>query len=349
MESKIKLILISTLVLIFVAVIPVMYGCAPAAEEPAAEEPAAEEKFTVGYDIYWVGNAWSLQLAEEFKYAIQEEYSDVVEEVFYTSSDGDVSRNLANFEDLVAKGCDIIFVTPITPDNLIDVVDGAMDKGIKVVVHASAIDSDNYTAYINIDDYEWGVKAAEYIAEAVGDEGKVAMINGIAGTGAAADTYAGAMSIFEQYPGITTLPEVYGDWDSSKTKIVMQDLLAAHPDIDGIWTFSEPGSIIEVYVENNIPFVPIPFHGENREMKLWKQYKEQGLEAQVVSKPSTMSVDALHIGMAALMGEAYEKENMLPVVAYTYDDIDDLILPDLPDRIRVPTYLPEDKLRELFE
>jgi len=349
MESKIKLILISTLVLIFVAVIPAMYGCAPAAEEPAAEEPVVEEKFTVGYDIYWVGNAWSLQLAEEFKYAIQEGYPDVVEEVFYTSSDGDVSRNLANFEDLVAKGCDIIFITPITPDNLVKSINDAMDKGIKVVVFGSAIESDNYTAFVNISDYEWGVKSAEYIAEAIDGKGKVAMINGIAGTGAAVDTYEGAMSVFEQYPDINTLPEVYGDWDSSKTKIVMQDLLAAHPDIDGIWTFSEPGSIIEVYIENNLPFVPIPFHGENREMKLWKQYKDKGLESQVVGKPSTMSVDALHIGMAALMGEPYEKENMLPVAIYTYDDIDDLILPDLPDRIRVPTYLPEDKLRELFE
>ncbi len=358
MKSKAKLILISSLIVTFVVGTLVVYGCAPAeapadepTAEPVAEEPAEApaEGFVVGYDIYWVGNAWSLQLAEEFKYAIEQEYSDVVKEVHYTSSDGDVARNLANFEDLVAKGCDIIFVTPITPDNLIGVVDEAMEQGIKVIIHSSAIDSDNYTAYINTDDYEWGVKAAEYIAEAVGGEGKVAMINGIAGTGAAADTYAGAMSVFEQYPDIETLPEVYGDWDSSKTKIVMQDLLAAHPDIDGIWTFSEPGSIIEVYVDNDIPFVPIPFHGENRELKLWQQYRDEGLEAAIVVKPSTMSVDALHTGMAAIMGQSFEKENILPPPVYTYDDVDDLILEGMADRIRVPTYLPEEKLRELFD
>jgi ribose transport system substrate-binding protein len=320
------------------------------AEAEGAAEAEKKEGFVVGYDIYWVGNAWSLQLAEEFKYAVQEYVdSGLVEKVHYTSSDGDVSKNLANFEDLVAKGCDIIFITPITPDNLVSAIDRAMDQGIKVVVFASAINSDNYTAYVNISDYDWGVKSAEYIAEAVGGEGKVAMINGIAGTGAANDTNAGAMSVFEEYPDINTLPEVYGEWDSSKTKIVMEDLLAAHPDIDGIWTFSEPGSIIEVYIDNNIPFVPIPFHGENREMKYWKEYHDEGLEAVVVSKPSTMSVDALEIGMKALKGESFDKENMLPVPVYTYEDIDELILPGLPDRIRVPTYLPEEKLRELFE
>jgi len=319
-------------------------------EKGAAAKEEKKEGFVVGYDIYWVGNAWSLQLAEEFKYAVQEYVdSGLVEQVHYTSSDGDVSRNLANFEDLVAKGCDIIFITPMTPDNLVSSIDRAMDQGIKVVVFASAINSDNYTAYVNISDFDWGVKAAEYIAESVGGEGKVAMINGIAGTGAANDTNAGAMSVFEEYPDINTLPEVYGEWDSSKTKIVMEDLLAAHPDIDGIWTFSEPGSIIEVYVDNNISFDPIPFHGENREMKYWKEYHDEGLEAVVVSKPSTMSVDALEIGMAALKGEPFEKENMLPVPVYTYDDIDELILPGLSDRIRVPTYLPEEKLRELFE
>jgi len=272
-----------------------------------------------------------------------------VEEVYYTSSDGDVSKNLANFEDLVAKGCDLIFVTPQTPDNLVEVIDDAMDQGIKVVVHSSAINSDNYTAYVNTDDYEWGVAAAEYIADAVGGEGKVAMVNGISGTGAANDTYEGAMSVFEQYPDINTLPEVYGEWDFSKTKIVMQDLLAAHPDIDGIWTFSEPRAIVETYIDNDLPFVPIPFHGENGEMKLWQENADNGLEAQVVVKPSTMSVDALHVGMAALMDEPFEKENIIPPGIYTYDDIDELILPGLPDKIRVPTYLPEEKLRELFE
>lgn len=375
MRSKLKLILISAFLLIFVVGMSATYGCAaePAAEEPAeeaaaeepaeepaeemaeepaeeaAEEPAAGEKFTIGYDIYWVGNAWSLQLAEEFKYAIEQEYSDVVEEVHYTSSDGDVAKNLSNFEDLVAKGCDLIFITPQTPDNLVEVINDAMDQGIKVVVHSSAINSDNYTAYVNTDDYEWGVAAAEYIADAVGGEGKVAMINGIAGTGAANDTYEGAMSVFEQYPDINTLPEVYGEWDFSKTKIVMQDLLAAHPDIAGIWTFSEPRAIIETYIDNDLPFVPIPYHGENGEMKLWQEHKDDGLEAQVVVKPSTMSVDALHVGMAALMDEPFEKVNIIPPGIYTYDDIDELILPGLPDKIRVPTYLPEEKLRELFE
>ena len=309
-----------------------------------------KDGFVVGYDIYWVGNAWSLQLAEEFKYAVQK-YIDtgLVKKVYYTSSEGDVTKNLANFEDLVAKGCDIIYITPITPDNLVKAIDQAMAQGIKVVVFGSAINSKNYTAYVNISDVAWGVKSAEYIAKAIKGKGKVAMINGIAGTGAANDTHSGAMSVFNKYPDITCLPEVYGDWDSSKTKIVVQDLIAAHPDINAIWTFSEPGSIIEMFAENNIPFVPIVFHGENREMRLWKKYHDKGLEAEVVSKPSTMSVDALKIGLAALQGQSFQKENMLPVPTYTYADVDKLILPNLPDRIRVPTYLPEKKLKELFE
>ncbi|MCL6087884.1 MAG: substrate-binding domain-containing protein [Actinobacteria bacterium] len=350
-----KKILSSSLVVFICVLIVVVFsliGCKTATTTTAAATETTQvagKKFTVGYDIYWTGNAWSLQLAEEFKYAIQKEYSDVLKNVYYTSSDGDASKNLNNFEDLVAKGCDIIFILPITPDNLVKSINNAMDKGIKVVVFGSAINSHNYTAFVNISDYDWGVKSAEYIAKAVGGKGTVAMINGIAGTGAANDTHAGAMSVFKKYPDINTLPEVYGDWDSSKTKIVMRDLLAAHPKIDGIWTFSEPGSIIEVYIEDHLPFVPIVFHGENREMKYWKEYKDKGLEAEVVSKPSTMSVDALHIGMAALMGKPYEKENMLPVPTYTYADIDKLILPDLPDRVRVPTYLPKEKLKELFK
>ncbi len=347
--SKLKIVMILSMVAIFAVG---MSSCAtaaePVAEAPATEAPAEKEKFIIGYDIYWVGNAWSLQLAEEFKYALEQEYSDMVEEVHYTSSDGDVARNLSNFEDLVAKGCDIIFVTPQTPDNLVDSINNAMAQGIKVIVFASAIEGDNYTAYINADDYEWGVKSAEFMAEAVGGEGKMAMINGIAGVGAAIDTHEGAMSVFNKYPDIEVLPEVYGEWDFSKTKIVMQDLLAAHPDIAGVWTFSEPRAVVETYRDNNLPYVPVPWHGENGEMKLWKEIKDE-ITAQVIVKPSTMSVDALHVGMKALKGEPFEKDNILPPPIYTVDDIDDLLLPGLADRVRVPTYLPMEKLKELFE
>lgn len=339
--KKIKIILILFIVAVFLVG---MASCKTAADT------GAKDKFVIGYDIYWLGNAWSLQLAEEFKYAIQQEYGDQIEEVYYTSSDGDMAKNLSNFEDLVAKGCDIIFITPITPDNLVASIDDAIDKGIKVIVFGSAYAGEKYTSFINISDYEWGVKSAEFIAESIDGAGKVAMINGIAGSGAQVDTYEGAMSVFSKYPDITTLPEVYGEWDFSKTKIVMQDLLAAHPDIAAVWTFSEPRAVVEVYKDNNLPYVPIPWHGENGEMKLWQEIKdEEGFEAVVVSKPSTMSIDALHIGMAALQGEEIEKEVMLPVPIFTVDDLDDLILPGLPDKIRVPTYLPVEKLKELFE
>lgn len=351
MKKIIIWLIIGTLA-ITMAFMGVACKAATATTTAAAKTTTAEtagKKFTVGYDIYWLGNAWSLQFAEEFKYAVQQpEYADLVEKVYYTSSEADVAKNVSNFEDLVAKGCDIIFITPMTPDNLVDSIKKAMDKGIKVVIMGSAITGDNYTAYVNTDDKEWGVNAAKYIATATGGKGKIAMINGISGSQTCVDTLAGAMSVFKDYPDIKPLQEAYGSWDFSKTKIVMQDLLQANPDIAGIWTYSEPRACLEVYIDNNIPFVPITIHGENGELKLWKQYKDKGMVAEGITKPTYISKIALGVGMAALTGKAFEKVTIVPPTKITVNDIDSLIKPDLSDKLRFPTDLPDSKLQELF-
>lgn len=318
-----------------------------AAKTTTAE--TAGKKFTVGYDIYWLGNGWSLQFAEEFKYAIQQkEYADLVEKVYYTSSEGDATKNVNNFEDLVAKGCDIIFITPITPDNLVESISKAVDKGIKVVILGSIIKGDKFTASVNADDKLWGSDAAKFIAKATGGKGKIAMINGIAGIQTVLDTYAGAMSVFKDYPDIKPLPEVYGSWDFSKTKIAMNDLLQANPDIAGIWTYSEPTACVEVYIDNKIPFVPITFHGYNGDLELWKQYKDKGLVAEAVTKSTYISEIALKVGMAALTGKPFEKVTIVPPVHINVEDIDKYIKPGLPKDVMTDTHLPNSVLEKIF-
>lgn len=56
-----------------------------------AEPAAAGEKIKVGYDIYFLGNSWSVQLYQEFKWNAENKFADQID-VTYVESEGEIGR-----------------------------------------------------------------------------------------------------------------------------------------------------------------------------------------------------------------------------------------------------------------
>jgi ribose transport system substrate-binding protein len=341
---KMKKLLIGFLVVaVVISIMLTGIGCKGKAETATAEK----KTFTIGYDIYYEGNVWSLQMVEEFKYHLEKEYSDMVKEVFYTSSGYDVTKQLNNFDDLVAKGCDIIFIQPLDPTALVDKIKEATAKGIYVIVFAIGMEGEDYTAYVNCDEVQIGQVKAEWMVKELNGKGQVVYMNGIAGTQTCIDMTTGWNSVIQKYPDIEVLPEVFTDWDYAKTKIEMTNVLQAYPDLSGVLSYDDPGAIAEAFIEANHAWMPITWEDENRAMRIWKENKDKGLKAIVQTKPASIGYDALKVGMAVLKGETYEKINIIPATVITEDEIDKYYKPNLPDQVYCLTTLPDDVLLEL--
>ena len=73
----------------------------------SSSDEGTQEKIKVGYDIYFLGNSWSVQLYQEFKWNAENNYADKVD-VTYVESDNDITKQIANIEDLIAQG----YLTP---------------------------------------------------------------------------------------------------------------------------------------------------------------------------------------------------------------------------------------------
>ena len=68
----------------------------------SSSDEGTQEKIKVGYDIYFLGNSWSVQLYQEFKWNAENNYADKVD-VTYVESDNDITKQIANIEDLIAQ------------------------------------------------------------------------------------------------------------------------------------------------------------------------------------------------------------------------------------------------------
>lgn len=308
---------------------------------------SAEDKIKVGYDIYFLGNSWSVQLYEEFKWNAENKFADKID-VTYVDSEGDISRQIANLEDLIAQEVDVIITTPNDTTALNSTLQDAMDEGIKVILLCAGIDGDQYDTLITVDEVEFGRVGAQFIVDQLEGKGKVIALNGISGLSTSEQRWQGAKEVFEANPGIEVLAVEDANWDYATGKTVTSDLLAAYPQIDGVW--SQGGAMtlgaIEAFQAANRPLVPMSGEDNNGLMKAWKELGSAGVGC---AKPTWLARVAIEEAIKMMNGETVEKDQIYPVQTITTDEIDNYVHPDLSDDVWCGTELPVEVLQEIFK
>ena len=88
-----------------------------------------------------------------------------------------------------------------------------------------------------------GKIAAEQLAKLIGGEGKIAIVNHLAGAGSAIDREKGFREGMKSYPKIKILNTQFSGGDKSKALSITQDLLQANPDIKGIFASCEGNGV----------------------------------------------------------------------------------------------------------
>lgn len=312
-----------------------------------------------GYKIalcnFSLGETWRYQMLAEFQQAAEQLKAEgVISEYYETNAEGEASKQVADMQDLIAKGVDGILIAPVNATACNDVISEAMAAGIKVVVFNSGCDPNftDYTSYVYQDNFDFGVINAQFVVDALGpDGGKVIALQGVAGNEINATRWAGAKSVFDQNPQIEIIAEANGNWDYADGKAATEALLSAHPQIDAVW--SQGGAMtqgaIDAFVAAGRPLVPMSGESGNGFMASWIKY--QGVDNFSSCAPiydCAMVVDALDVLIRALNGEEVPKDYKLPMDQVTTETLEQHYRPDLPDSYWAGTRLTDENLAKLF-
>lgn len=325
-------------------------GSTATGDGASATTEAKEGPFTIGYDVYWLGNSWSVQLYQEFKASVERNQDDI-EDVVYTQSDNQVQKQISNVQSMIARQVDAIIMTPISPSATVPVIKQAQAAGIPVVLLSAEADTDDYTALVTIDQKKFGATGAEWLAETLGGKGKVYALNGIAGISTDTLRFNGAKEVFAKYPGIEIVADAHASWDEAQAKRAVSNMLSSHPDVDGVW--SQGGAMtlgaIEAFEAARKPLVPMVGENNNGLMKRWLELKEDtAFESIGVTNPTWLADDALTVTLKALKGEPFEKDNILDPPVITEENLEEYARPDLPDSFWVNTRLDDARIERLF-
>ena len=298
---------------------------------------------TLGFSDWSTVNTWRVQARGEAEILAR----NLGVEMKVTDANNDANKQIADVEDLLAQGIDALVVTPGSSEALGPTIERAADTGIPVIVWSTAPGTDKYTAEVHADDPFFGVAGMEQLAKDMGGRGKLIGLRGIAGISVETDRWNGMQEVLAKYPEIELVGSDYGDWALDKGKQVTQNLLAAHPQIDGVWSSGAAMTVgaIEAFQEADRPLPPMSGEHLNSFLKLWQ---ELGLKSVAPVYPTWQGAEAVKLALIALRGEPIARNYLLKPPPITNEGLAAAVKPDLPDDYWVEGYLTDDEVREIF-
>lgn len=203
-------------------------------EEKKEEAPAAPtgEKLKMGF----IFNSLDNPIYVHWRDLLEELAPQYNFELTYLTSDEDAAKELANMEDLINSGCDVIGMSPADSEASKQAVQLAADAGIPVFTLDRVLEDVTCITQAITDNYAAAAVAGNEAVKVLGPEGgKIAVLRGIYGLSIETDRYEGFMSVINQHPEIEVVTEAFGDFHREKGTNAAEDILQAYPDVDLIY------------------------------------------------------------------------------------------------------------------
>jgi ribose transport system substrate-binding protein len=155
----------------------------------------------------------------------------------------DIATSMQIVETMINRRVDAIALAPSDRSAFKIVVDRAAAAGIPVVIYDSGIDSEKYFSYVATDNFLGGKMGADRLGDILHGKGKIVLVKttpGGASTTAREDGFRQEMQ--RKFPAIQILDERFGMASIAQSINVTENMLTAHPDLDGIFCSNESGT-----------------------------------------------------------------------------------------------------------
>lgn len=130
---------------------------------------------------------------------------------------------------------DAIMMAPNDTQAMIAPIQAAVDAGIPVFLVDTTINSDIQLADVSTDNVEGGRLAARGLAEAIGEQGKVFVVNVKPGISTTDQREQGFAEEIANYPNIQYLGQEYSNNDANRAAEIVTARMQSDPDLAGIF------------------------------------------------------------------------------------------------------------------
>ncbi len=234
-------------------------------------------------------------------------------EVSQSDGQNDMGKQIADVEDMVAKGVNLLILNPRDPEGLVAAANAATKAGVKVVVMDSSINPKAHVVtQVRSSNDQNGFLVGEWLAKKMeGKPIKMILLSGSQGNEVGRDRRLGVFKgllegqlVNEGHAGFEVLGQGWGAWSTDGGLKAAEDQLQAHPDANVILGENNSmvlGAIKALEAANKKGVLVLAAaDGQKEALELIKDgtYGATGL-----NDPALVARTAVDIGVKALKGE----------------------------------------------
>ena len=287
----------------------------------------AAPKYRIGFSQATILETWRVQFNKDMKREA-EKHPEI--ELIIADGQNKTEKQVADVENFISQGVDVLIVSPKELAGLTPVVEKAIDAGIPVIVLDRNVNTDRITQFIGGDNVVIGRAAGEYAVKLLGGpgsaKGNVVEIWGGFASAPAHDRSTGFHEVTDKEPGIKyLLAPIDTEWKPAKGYEIMATALQANEEIDLVYAHNDPLAYNarlaskDAGREKGIKFMGID--GIPNEGVTWVDKGE--LDATFLY--ATPGAEGIRQALKLLQGEKIEKQITLPTMTITKDNAAEII------------------------
>src|SRR5687768_1538784 len=300
-------------------------ACAtPAPARGAADKPA-RPKPVIGVSLLTLTNPFFLELGE----AMKEEAAKHGMEVVLTAGEFDVAKQRNQVNDFIVRRVSAIVLCPCDSKAIGTAIADANKAGIPVFTADIASLADPKTAkvegHVATDNLGGGRLAAKAVIEALGGSGKVAVLDFPEVESVLLRTKGFEEEIAKHNAAgkgtIRVVTKLPGGGAKDKSFKATEDILQAHPDLNGIFAINDPSALGAVAaLEKAGKLAAVKVIGFDGQPEGKQAIRDGKIYADPIQFPDKIGRQAIGLVVKYVNGDDVPKETLIPTALYRKAD-----------------------------
>ncbi len=211
-------------------------GCSQ--QKPAGQQgKKAGTPLKIGMSFQELNNPYFVTMRK----ALQDAAGSIGATVVATDAKHDVTKQISDVEDMIQQKVDVLLVNPTDSAGIQSAIQAAHAAGLPVVaVDANA--AGPVDAFVGSKNFDAGRISCEYMAKAIGGQGEVAILDGIAVV-PILERVRGCKAALGNFPGVKLVETQNGKQERDVALSVSENMIQSHPNLKGIFSVNDGGSM----------------------------------------------------------------------------------------------------------
>ena len=231
----------------------------------------------------------------------------------------DVTKQVSDVEDLVAKGISVLIINPVDSDAVTGAVEAAMAKGVRVIAVDRAVNGVTIDCQIASDNVLGAELATQYIVDTLGEGIKVAELEGVPGASAAIDRSEGFHNVADAK--LDVVAKQTANFDRAQGMSVMENMLQANGDIQAVFAANDEMALgaLEAVAGAGKDIMVVGFDATDDAIAA---IKEGRMAATIAQQPALIGSTAVENAVKLINGEGIAKSIPVEVTLVTKDNVE---------------------------